>query len=43
MNEKKNAELTITVVAEHSDDENLRAKKMKEMKKWLDANQGIEK
>lgn len=34
-NKKKNAESTITAVAEHSDDENLRAKKMKEMKKNL--------
>lgn len=32
MNEKKNAGPTITAVAEHSDDEDLRAEKMKEMK-----------
>ncbi len=31
MNEKKNAGPTITAVAEHSDDEDLRAEKMKEM------------
>lgn len=35
MNEKKNARPTITAVAEHSDDENLRAEKMKDMEEDL--------
>ncbi len=35
MNEKKNAGPTITAVAEHSDDEDLRAETMKEMEEDL--------
>ncbi len=34
-NKKKNAGPTITAVAEHSDDEDLRAEKMKEMEEDL--------
>lgn len=35
MNEKKNAGPTIMALAEHSDDENLRAEKMKEIEEDL--------